>query len=149
MRYRAQVNEVVVDWEEREIDAAAVEALIEAFEDRYAALYGEGAGYRAAGVEVTAVRVDAIGRLPKPGLPTRAARSSGALGPREAREVFWAELGARAQTPVYRGGDLAPGAEVAGPAIVEFPDTTLVVHPDQHASADELGNFELRREVAL
>jgi N-methylhydantoinase A len=63
------------------------------------------------------------------------------------RPVYWTEACERLATPVHRGEELAAGVTVNGPAILEFPDTTLVVHPGQGARADELGNVELLMEV--
>ena len=41
------------------------------------------------------------------------------------RDVNW--QGGAAQTAVYDGTRLAPGSRTAGPAIIEFPDTTVVI----------------------
>ena len=41
-----------------------------------------------------------------------------------------AAVNAEVETEIYRGEDLAEGDEIAGPAIVEFPTTTVVVNPD-------------------
>ena len=44
-------------------------------------------------------------------------------------------------TPVYRRSDIGPGAEIAGPAIVEQMDTTIVIEPGCQAKADGMGNL--------
>ncbi len=48
-------------------------------------------------------------------------------------------------TPIYLGSDLAPGNEVAGPAIVEETFTTIVVYPGWNARVDDAGDYELVR----
>ncbi len=52
----------------------------------------------------------------------------------------WFDAGWRA-TPVYRRADFAFGAKIAGPAIVEQLDTTIVLEPGDRAIADKLGNL--------
>jgi N-methylhydantoinase A len=48
-------------------------------------------------------------------------------------------------TTIYERARLAPGARVAGPAIIEQPDTTTVVPPGVAATVDEAGTLHLRR----
>ena len=50
---------------------------------------------------------------------------------------------ARVDTPVFRGNTLAPGAEVAGPAIIEEPTTTIVVYPGMSARLSAAGDYIL------
>jgi N-methylhydantoinase A len=45
------------------------------------------------------------------------------------------------ETPVYRREQLAAGAELEGPVIVEQLDTTTVVEPGDRAKVDALGNI--------
>jgi N-methylhydantoinase A/oxoprolinase/acetone carboxylase beta subunit len=62
---------------------------------------------------------------------------------RKNREIYWPDLGKRRATPVYNGELLANGNKIAGPAIVETADTTVVVQPGTRLRVDELGNFEI------
>jgi N-methylhydantoinase A len=41
---------------------------------------------------------------------------------------------------VWWGEGLVAGNRVAGPAIIQVPDTTIVVHPGQAARIDAYGN---------
>ncbi|HMO69991.1 MAG TPA: hydantoinase/oxoprolinase family protein, partial [Novosphingobium sp.] len=50
-----------------------------------------------------------------------------------------------AETPIYLGKDLAPGMEVAAPAIIEETFTTIVVYPGWKARVDDAGDYELVR----
>jgi N-methylhydantoinase A len=52
------------------------------------------------------------------------------------------------RTDVYRRGDLVAGRISTGPAIVEQPDTTLVVPPGQSFHLDEHGNIVVRADRA-
>jgi N-methylhydantoinase A len=59
--------------------------------------------------------------------------------PRAERQVHF--HGEWLQTSVYRRDDLRPGHQLRGPAIVEQPDTTVVIDPDAAAQVDEYGNL--------
>jgi len=78
-------------------------------------------------------------------LPIVCKRSSGGKAPVPAKHRR-ANLGAGfAQVPVYLGQDLAPGMEVAAPAIIEESFTTIVVYPGWKARIDDAGDYELVR----
>jgi N-methylhydantoinase A/oxoprolinase/acetone carboxylase beta subunit len=53
-----------------------------------------------------------------------------------------------ADCPVYRWSDLPPGSRLAGPAIVEGTDTTVVAPPAYRAEIDPWGNVVLTRNSA-
>ncbi|MBK1658395.1 hydantoinase/oxoprolinase family protein [Paracraurococcus ruber] len=59
------------------------------------------------------------------------------------RSAYFAGVG-RAPVPVFRGDGLAPGARIAGPAIIEEPTTTIVVPPGLSAALSAAGNYILR-----
>jgi N-methylhydantoinase A len=44
---------------------------------------------------------------------------------------------------IYERELLEPGMDIAGPAIVEEPATTIVLLPMQHATVDEYGNLHI------
>ncbi len=46
-------------------------------------------------------------------------------------------------TPVYERDALKPGQTVEGPAIIDAPDSTMLVHPGQSARMDEHRNITL------
>ena len=141
-KYGLQVYEVQAPVPNGTLGEDASRVIATSFEDVYARRYGEGAGYRQAGVVLTAVGVRLHGRVRKPdagrtplALPTPAAEARG-----EDRQVYWPERGSREPTPVWHGEGLAPGNVVEGPAIVELPDTTIVVRPEAALGVDAFGN---------
>ena len=67
----------------------------------------------------------------------------GLLGMLGMLAVFWRELDASVPTPILQGSGLAPGSAQPGPAIVEYPNTTVVVRPDHRMHVDEVGNLLL------
>jgi N-methylhydantoinase A len=51
-----------------------------------------------------------------------------------------------AETPIYDGTTLAPGAEIVSPAIIAETFTTIVVYPGWTARVDDAGDYELVRQ---
>ncbi|MDP2660699.1 MAG: hydantoinase/oxoprolinase family protein, partial [Dehalococcoidia bacterium] len=56
------------------------------------------------------------------------------------RMVYFNELKGFANTKVYRGPDVEAGNVIAGPAIIEYPGTTVVVGPQQVGNIDRFLN---------
>jgi len=57
------------------------------------------------------------------------------------RQVYFEERGGFVETPVYDGDLVQPGHLIAGPAIIEEPDTTIVVRPGQEAMSDHYRTY--------
>jgi N-methylhydantoinase A len=143
IRYKGQINEVEVPVTAGALDAAALAQLVADFHRRYETVYGRGAGFQEARVEIVTYRVRASAVSAKPRI---VAAPEGDRAPsREAhagtRPVYWSELGDFEATPVLWGDRLLPGNVVPGPAIIQVPDTTIVVHPFQSARLDPYGNI--------
>jgi N-methylhydantoinase A len=115
------------------------------FVRRYEQLYGRGSALAGAQLEIVVCRLRAKALTPQPKL-VRVKKTTTRV-PKEAmrkkRDIYWPDLGKRRATPVYNGELLANGNKIAGPAIVETADTTVVVQPGSRLRLDELGNFEL------
>lgn len=120
----------------------AQERLLAAFERQYADLYGENAGYRAAGVEIIKCRIDGAATTVLPKLA--AAPVAGVRDPQPAfktrREIYFTELGDYASAMVYDGDRLEPGMEIAGPAVIERMGDTIVLPTFAKSSVDGYGN---------
>jgi len=142
MRYKGQINEVEVSVPDGALGAVALEGLVGDFHRRYESLYGPGAGFREARVEIVTYRVRTSAVSPKPSLQPLPER--GPTPPTEAcappRRVYWAETGDFEATPIFWGDRLQAGNIVKGPAIIQVPDTTIVMHPGQTARIDPYGN---------
>jgi N-methylhydantoinase A len=142
IRYKGQINEVEVPVPAGDLDETALARLVGDFHRRYETVYGQGAGFLEARVEVVTYRVRASAVSPKPRIVAapEAAREPVAEARRPSRPVYWSELGDFDVTPVFLGDRLTPGNVIVGPAIVQVPDTTIVVHPFQTARVDPYGN---------
>lgn len=143
MRYRRQTAgvEVPAPWDR--FSPKRVEELRAIFEKKYEELYGVGAGYTRAGIEVSAVRVDAVGRVPKPRLKRRRAKGAGVAQARKgARRIYFTRPERKfIHAPVYDYHLLGPGHAIKGPAVVELPFTTTLVPPGYRVSVDDYCNL--------
>jgi N-methylhydantoinase A len=140
MKYTTQLHTIEVPISGEPLDEAAVEGIGQDFARLYDDLHGEGSGHQAGGVSLTGFVLRARGIVDRP----RIARAPGATDvERTSRPVYWAEEGARVDTPVLRvsGGRLEGRLE--GPMLVELPDTVVVIRPGQTATCDEYGNLVL------
>jgi N-methylhydantoinase A len=61
MRYRRQTHDLMVPVPDGPVTADVARKLVELFEESYEAVYGKGAGFRFAGIELTTFRVVAVG----------------------------------------------------------------------------------------
>ena len=143
MRYRRQTTgvEVPVPWQR--FSPERVEQLKGIFEKKYEDLYGTGAGYATAGIEISAIRGDAVGAVLKPPVPLHAPGSPDASGAlKGSREVFFTrpERGV-VETPVYEYERLTAGNAVPGPAIIESPSTTALVPGEWRVTVDAYKNL--------
>jgi len=146
LKYGAQISSLEIPFPHAGLTQNDVGSLVDAFEATYARRYGEGAGFREAGVEVMKLRLRAVGRLPEVNpvrLPNRAANGYGPAAVIGKRRVYWWEAEGFLETPVLNGERLGPGAEVQGPAIIELPHTTMPVRPRQTSHVDDYGNIVL------
>jgi N-methylhydantoinase A len=145
MRHKGQINEVEVSlpWE-RAVEPFQ-QSLAQEFYARYEQLYGRGASFKGARLEIVTFRVRMMADTPRPRL--RSANDAGGTADVQTktrfRQVYWDELRGTRDTPIFDGTRLTSGTRVDGPAIVETPDTSVVVRPGQHLVLDTLGNFEL------
>jgi N-methylhydantoinase A len=66
--------------------------------------------------------------------------------PDASRPVWFDSDSGWTPTPIHRGEALEPGARIEGPAIVEEPDTTIVVYPGWKCRLDGSQVYHLTRE---
>ena len=143
MRYRRQSAgvEMPVPWER--LNAKRLYEMQLEFEKKYEELYGVGAGYSKAGIEISEIRLDGIGRVAKPKLSAARNGSRNARSARKgSRQVFFTRPERRIlETPVYDYHALGVGAVLRGPAIVELPFTTTLVPPEHKLTVDRYRNL--------
>src|SRR5688572_28332073 len=142
VRHKGQINEVEVLLPFERFATAYEPRLRVLFTERYEKLYGRGSALAGAQLEIVVCRLRARALTPRPKLKKVRASTKGipAAARRKPRPVYWSSL---KKTPVYDGERLATGNLIKGPAVVETPDTTVMVHPGTTLSVDALGNFQI------
>ena len=142
MRYPLQINQVSVPVEGGVYDAATVNRSVAAFEVEYERLYGKGSGYSAAGYQLTSLQVHGRAQLSDLEVAgIRHAADGGGSALKGRRDVIWYGRGEAPQTtPVYDGASLAVSSETRGPAILEYPDTTIILQHDAVARIHPTGS---------
>jgi N-methylhydantoinase A len=94
-------------------------------------------------VELVSLRLLATQAVAKPTL--RAEPAAGAGGRAAGRERRVNLDGQWEMIPVVAGDDLSPGATLAGPVVVEYPESTVVVRAGWRGVVDQVGSLELER----
>jgi N-methylhydantoinase A len=141
MRYARQLHDVRVPVPGGAADAGFADKVMQAFTERYAALYGKSALLQNFAARVLRVGVEAVGIIEKPVLPGAEPGGTDASAAEDAgRSVYWPEAGKRLSTRVYDGLKLRPANAIAGPALIELPGTTIAVPPGDRAVIDRFGN---------
>ncbi len=131
LRYRGQSFELTV-----EADA------LEKLEERFHAAHEQRYGYRMddESVDLVNLRLIAIVPVEKPELSERPTEGEAESGYREANfDGEWQEV------PIFDRDEMGEGSEVAGPAIVEFKESTCVVRPGWRGAIDGVGTLVLEK----
>ena len=143
MRYRGQGHEIAVPLPTRTYHADDAVTLRSTFEDAYRRLYSR----IIPGVEVEILSWVLLLSAPRPVEPDTTLLSPTPYTPQPARQrpVFDPELGEFVSVAIYDRGSLAPGARIAGPAIIVEDETSTVVTRLFDAAIDSFGYIELTR----
>ena len=134
MRFSMQIHDVEVAVPAERIDDDAVQRIDRRFEEVHDLLFGRGSGDRTGGLEFTAFQVRATATSDKAELASDRRREPA----RHSRAVYWSERRDFLETPVY---DEVPAEPIEGPALIELPDTVIVIRPGQRGGPDAGGNY--------
>jgi N-methylhydantoinase A len=142
MHYIGQTHTIAVRLPDPRETAPRETELRAAFEAAYAKSFGR--VLPGIAVRLVNLRIAAIGRRPRFDLATLAPgpEASMSAAARGARQVWF---GGWREARIYDRLLLPVGAEIAGPAILEQPDATIVVDPGLVARVDRLGNVVMVR----
>jgi N-methylhydantoinase A len=146
MRYRRQTHDLMVPAPDGPITSETARALVELFEETYEAVYGKGAGFRFAGIELTTFRVVAVGRTRKPSIRKPSAVTSPQPG---RRRIFEPVTRAWAEADIFEWLAMPAGFRVPCPAVIEHPETTVYVASGQTALLDDAGNLSIDLSRAI
>ncbi|MGQ0651195.1 MAG: hydantoinase/oxoprolinase family protein [Betaproteobacteria bacterium] len=148
MRYPLQNYEINVPLPAGKVDAAWIARACQAFHVAHERLYS----YcdREEAVQLVNLRVAAVGRTdrPKPRLLERGSASAQAAL-KERRKVHFQASGRFVDAPVYERDRLRSGNRIAGPAVIEQADATILVPPSFNAVVDPHGRIAMTHRVCV
>ena len=142
MRYVGQSYELTIPLTADGLDTDRLPKILNRFHREHERTYGFNAEDEP--VELVALRLSAVGEIPKPRAREMGERVGGLNSAlKSVRDVYFAENGGSLECRVYDRYGLSSGDEVEGPAIVEEVDSTTVIHPGYRAKVDRFGNLFL------
>jgi N-methylhydantoinase A len=119
---------------------ASLQSLIQEFTGIYVKRYGH--ANAASPIELIEARITATAQLPQPALEDLAQNAvSGSDGPIGTRSVYYPAPHGRLDVPVWDRRQLAAGATLQGPAIIEEFSSTSVLMPGDRATVGRLGEI--------
>ena len=142
LRYVGQGHDLRIALDDGPLAPDHGRVLRDRFEERYRAVYGlaiDGLDVRSVSWSVT-VAAEALpaSAPPAPRPETPPARPPAPAD--RARDVYDADLGETVRCPVYPRAGMAPGTELAGPAIIAEDETSTFVPARFHAALDPFGH---------
>ncbi|MCX7170021.1 MAG: hydantoinase/oxoprolinase family protein, partial [Proteobacteria bacterium] len=148
MRYGSQYHLTKIELPQLLLrDVEDVKALCELFTRRYSEIYSPEAVFPVGGINVEGFYLAASVHAPrkefKPAALSDASPSKAAH--RGQRPACFNPAEGLVDTPVYDWLELMPGNSLAGPVLIEAPDTTYVIEPGWHYRMDAYRNGILNR----
>lgn len=140
MKYAMQVHDVEVPIKGGAISDAEAQALIDDFGAIYEDLFGKGSGHSEGGVEITGFQLRASGLVEKPEIAKRG-KAAPMAKTSHTRPIYWSEAGDFIDTPIWELEHEEGIPPLDGPALVQLPDTVVVIRPGQSAHMDGYGNL--------
>lgn len=139
MRYVGQGHEIDVPVPIAVLKDGGKDAIGALFQERYEGLFGR--SEPATPCEIISWRIAVSGPDPVIDLRAPANRRDAARARKGERPVFLADIQDFATVPVFDRYALESGVAIAGPAIVEERESTMVVPPGASVLADRFGNL--------
>ena len=151
MRYHGQIHEIEVALPDTAGDAeSTLMALPGLFREHYKRLYSF--AHLDAPLVVTNWKVEVRGPLPDFAGANTQRFGTGSPDSRQARKgerrAYFAHTAGYVATPVYDRYALAPGAVIAGPALIEEHESTVVIDASSRVRVDERLNLVAELDVA-
>ncbi len=145
LRYAGQYHEVTVEVPERAVRDGALDAIRHLFHQAHNRLYGYDLGESGTAVELVNIRLVATGLTPKPALSSEPpSGESAAAAQKGERPIFLPAQARFAPVPVFDGDRLRHGNRIAGPAVIEAVNTTIIAAEDFDLHVDAVGTCVLQ-----
>jgi len=145
MRYVGQGHEITIELPNRRLTGADLAGLRQTFEADYAALFER--SIPGAAIEVLSWSVLAT---TEPRNPPRVAEVTRKPAGKAAgsRKFFDGRAGKVVEIPLYHRDQMAPGATIAGPAVIAEDETSTFVSTNFDAHIDGAGSIVMERKAA-
>ncbi len=146
LSYRGQILNFEIEVARAPLTAEDVAKIIRSFDDRYRLIYGPGAAAPDRGYTLKSYRLVSTAEVDKPpswrtagGLPGEVPKDR----PRRRLALIDEQQHHPGFLEVHEGERLGPGAEIEGPAVIEFSDTNVFVPVEASAWVDHHGHLHL------
>lgn len=145
LRFQRQVHVLTTPVEfDDTLSETDLESTCNLFKSLYKQRYGEGSTFEEAAIEIITFRLRATGHIRKPALAQSSSVDNTSKVARIfSRKVYFEKSGGLVPTNFYDLDRLRSGNEIAGPAVILTPVTTIVVNPDQNITVDAYKNVVL------
>jgi N-methylhydantoinase A len=144
MRYFGQLRDINVTVPRvasgTEYTETDLKGLVSAFHDRHRALYGWGDEKLPVTIAILKLR-GTSGRRSLSLVKRQLSPESAAQALKRTRQAYFKHAGGFIETPCYYSDRLQPGNSITGPALIEAPDTTVVVPPGAKLTVDAYENY--------
>jgi N-methylhydantoinase A len=142
MKFGRQVNMESIEMQVKDYAPEDVADTTNRFVEYYTKIYGEGAAFVGAGVEIMTQSVTAsIKSSAAPPIPAKLGSTDPSTASKGERPVYFMESGDYVSTRIYDFALLKPGNVIKGPAITEARTTTFVIPPGQSGMINEYGQL--------
>ncbi len=141
LRFLGQSHQFLIDIPAGMLGTRETEPLAAAFRAAHTRMYGFASETEP--VEMVELVVTATSRLSKPQVPRLAPGNGDARQALKGTREVWFDVEAPAATAIYERDRLCAGDAINGPAIVEAPDSTILIGIGSRALIDEIGNIAI------
>ena len=141
-RYTRQSYELVVPVPEPPFGSEVMDRIAEAFHERHDQTYGHARPDEV--VQLVNVRLSAVGQIPA----IRLAQETGDGLASKGKRAVWFRQHGEVEATILSREAMAAGQSVAGAAVIESLESTILVPPGWNARMDTDGFLHLNREVS-
>ncbi len=142
LRFAGQSHQFRIPFAGPVLDPMACHALADGFRAAHKRLYGFAPEHDP--IEIVELIVTAVSRLSKPNVPALQRNGAGGAQARKGVRRVWFDAAGPTETAIYARERLGADDAIAGPAIVEAPDSTILIGPGFRATVDSIGNVLMR-----
>ena len=142
LRYGRQAYELTVPAQSGPVTQQTLDELARLFHEKHRLTYGHDNPGEA--IQLVNLRLTAIGRFEKLDLSHQVGGGDGAL--KGSRSVWFAQ-GGRCDCAIYDSAKLGPDTDIAGPAVIEAVDTTIVIPPGWSARLNNSGHILMEAQT--